>query len=95
MIGVGCALILAGLAVSLFRVISLVRAARRVGIASMADVQEVIGRVQRLEPRLRELERNQTALAESLHSLSTKTAQLRYLVDELDRATGHLTSLKS
>ena len=95
LICVGCALILGGLAFAAVKAVALVKAARKAGINNMADVQEVIGRVQRLEPRFRELEKNQAALAESLQSLTAEADVLNYLREQLDRATGHLSSLKS
>ncbi len=95
LICVGCALILGGLVYLGLKVAALIKAARKVGINNVADIQEVVGRVQRLEPRFRELEKNQAALAESLQRLSAETAALNYLREELDRATGHLSSLKS
>lgn len=61
----------------------------------MADVQEVIARVQRLEPRFVELEKKQANLAEGLQKLSAEAAQLSYLKQELDRATGRISKLKS
>jgi predicted nuclease with TOPRIM domain len=94
LICVGCALILGGLAFLGIRLYALIKAARKVGIHNMSDVQEIIGRVQRLEPRFRELEENQAALAESLQRLSAEAAVLNYLKEEFDRATGHLSSLK-
>jgi hypothetical protein len=95
LICVGCALMLGGLVYTGLKAVALIKAARKVGINNMADVQEVIGRVQRLEPRFRELEKNQAALAESLQRLSEETETLNYLRKELDRATGSLSSLKS
>ena len=53
LICVGCALILGGLVYLGLKVGRLVKAARKVGINNMADVQRVVGRVQRLEPRFR------------------------------------------
>ncbi len=95
LICVGCALILGGLVFFAVKTVALVKAARKVGINNMADVQEVIGRVQRLEPRFRELEKNQAALADSLQRLAVQTEGLNYLKRELDQATGNLSSLKS
>jgi exonuclease VII small subunit len=95
MICVGCALIVAGLVFVIVKLVALLRAARKAGINNMADIQEVVGRVQRLEPRFRELEKNQAALAESLRKLQAEAAILNYLKEELDQATGHLSSLKS
>jgi hypothetical protein len=92
---VGCALGLAGLAVLVVSAIGLLRAAQKAGISNMADVREVTARVQRLEPRFRELERRQATLAESLQRLTTEAGTLSYLKKELDRATGRLSSLKS
>jgi exonuclease VII small subunit len=95
MICVGCSLIVAGLVFVIVKLVALLRAARKAGINNMADIQEVVGRVQRLEPRFRELEKNQAALAESLRKLQAEAAILNYLKEELDQATGHLSSLKS
>ena len=95
MICVGCALIVAGLVYLVIKAVALIKAARKVGINNMADVQEVIGRVQRLEPRFRELAKNQATLAESLQKISAEAATLNYLKEELNRATGNLSSLKS
>jgi hypothetical protein len=95
LICVGCALILAGLALLVVRIIRLLRAARKAGINSMTDVQIVIRKVQGLEPRIRDLQRNQAAVADSMQKLSTEAAALSYLKQELDRATGNLSGLKS
>jgi hypothetical protein len=95
LICVGCALILGGLVFLAVKTVALIKAARKAGINNMADVQEVIGRARRLEPRFRELEKNQAALAESLQRLTAEAEGLNYLRQELDRATGHLSSLKS
>jgi len=95
LICVGCALILGGLVYLGLKAIALKNAAQKAGINNMADVQEVIGRVHRLEPRFRELEKNQAALAESLQRLSAEAEVLNYLRQELDRAAGGLSSLKS
>lgn len=94
LICIGCALILAGLAFLIVKIVGLVRAARKVGLNSMTDVQIVVRKVQGLEPRFRQLEKNQTALTESLQKLSAEMSALGYLKDELDRATGHIRSLK-
>jgi predicted nuclease with TOPRIM domain len=85
LICVGCALILAGLVFLGVRLYALIKAARKAGIRNSSDVQEIIARVQRLEPRFRELEKNQAALAESLQRLSAEAALLNYLKEELDR----------
>jgi len=95
LICVGCALILGGLVFVALKAVALIKAARKAGINNMADVQEVIGRVQRLEPRFRELEKNQAALAASLQRLADEAEVLNYLREELDRATGGLSRLKS
>jgi len=95
LICVGCALILGGLVYLGLKALALKNAAQKAGINNMADVQEVVGRVQRLEPRFRELEKNQAALAASLQRLAAETEVLNYLREELDRATGGLSRLKS
>ncbi len=94
LICIGCALILAGLVYLAVMVVRLLKAARKVGLNSMTDVQVVVRKVQGLEPRFRELERNQAVLAESMQRLAGEAAKLGYLKDELDKATGHITSIK-
>jgi hypothetical protein len=94
LICIGCALILAGLVYLAIKVIGLIRAARKAGINSMADVQIVVRKAQGLEPRFRELEKNQAVLTESLQKLAAETSALTYLRDELDKATGHIRSVK-
>jgi hypothetical protein len=88
-------MILGGLVYIGIKAVALMKAARHVGIKNMADVQEVIGRVQRLEPRFRELEKNQAALAASMERLQQQTELMSYLAKELDKATGNLSTLKS
>jgi cell division FtsZ-interacting protein ZapD len=95
LICIGCAMILGGLVYVALKARSLMKAAHKAGINNMADVQEIIGRVQRLEPRFRELERNQAALAESLQRLQAEAEVLNYLREQLVDATGTLTSFKS
>jgi hypothetical protein len=94
LICIGCALILAGLVFLAVKIVGLVKAARKVGINSMTDVQIVVRKVQGLEPRFRELEKNQAALTASLQRLADEASTLNYLKDELDRATGHIRSIK-
>ncbi len=91
---VGGALILAGVAYLVITIVRLVRAARKVGIDSLTDVQVFMRKVQNLEPRFRELEKNQLVLTENLRKLTTETAKLNYLKDELDEATWHITKIK-
>jgi hypothetical protein len=95
LICIGCAMILGGLVYVALKLRTLMKAAHKAGINNMADVQEIIGRVQRLEPRFRELERNQAALAESLQRLQAEAEVLNYLREQLVDATGALTSFKS
>ena len=95
MICVGCALIVAGLVVLGYRAIGLVRAARDAGLSSMDEVQTVMRRGQGLVTRVQKLEIGQKVVAERLRSLSATTSELTYLRDELDRATGRLSKLKS
>jgi len=95
MICVGCAIGLGGLVILVIRGVGLMKAARQAGISSMDEVQIVIRRAQGLGPRLRELESKQRVVAEGLQRLSATTGQLTYLKDEFDRATGHLSKLKS
>jgi len=95
MICVGCALVLAGLAALGYRAIKLARAARDVGLSSMEQVHAVMRRSQDLVPRAQELATKQKVVAERLQSLSATVNELSYLRDQLDRATGYLSKLKS
>jgi hypothetical protein len=94
LICIGCALILAGFIYLGVCAVGLLKAARKVGIDSMTDVQIVMRKVQGLEPRFVELERNQAVLTASLQKLSEEAGALGYLKDELAKATGHITSIK-
>jgi len=95
MICVGCALGIGGLAVLAYRAIRLIKAARAAGVDSMDEIQIVIRRARALEPKLREFDTKQKAVAERLERLSATTGQLTYLKDQFDRATGGLTKIKS
>mgnify|MGYP000359707066 CR=1 FL=1 len=95
MIAVGCALVLAGLGLILFRLVKLAKQARAIGITSMNDIEEIARRVEALGPRLAELERKQAVVAERLESLSATLSKLSYLWGEVDRVLGPLTRLKS
>jgi len=75
MICVGCALAMAGLAFLGYRAFGLMKAAKQAGVSSRTQVQEVMGRAQRLAPRLRELEAKQKAVAEKLASFSATTGK--------------------
>jgi hypothetical protein len=88
-------MILGGLVYLALKTVALIKAARAAGIKNMADIQEITGRVQRLEPRFRELEKNQAALAKNLEILQAEAEKLTYLTSELGRATGNLSTLKS
>lgn len=94
LICIGCALIVGGLIYAVVALVRVIKAARKVGIDSMTDVQLVMRRVQGLEPRFKELERNQAVLAESIQRLSEQASRLEYLGDELDKATGRIRSIK-
>lgn len=94
LICIGCALILGGLIYLAVTVVRLLKAARKVGITSMTDVQLVVRKVEGLEPRFRELERNQAVLAESMRRLADEASKLGYLKDQLDKATGYISSIK-
>jgi hypothetical protein len=94
LICIGCALIIAGFVYLGVMIVRLIKAARGVGINSMTDVQIVVRKVQGLEPRFRRLESNQTVLVESLQKLSVDATKLGYLKDQLEDATGHVTSIK-
>jgi hypothetical protein len=74
LICVGSAAVLAGLGVAAYRGIKLMKSARAAGIKSKAQAQQIAGRVQRLGPRIREIETKQRAVADKLASLSS-TAQ--------------------
>ena len=88
-------MILGGLVYLGLKLRTLIKAAQKAGINNMADVQEVIARVQRLEPRFKELEKNQAALAESMQKFQAEAHTLNFLREELDKATGSLSKLKS
>ena len=72
LICVGCCLGLAGLIALAIQAVRLLRTARRAGVSSRATIQEVMGRVQRLAPRFREMDAKQRALVEKFSSFSTK-----------------------
>jgi hypothetical protein len=95
LICVGCALIIAGLAVLAYRAIKLVRAARDVGLSSMRQIGGVVRRGQELAPRMEQVVTKQRAVAERLQRLSATVSDLNYLKDQLDQATGGLSKLKS
>ena len=95
MICVGCAAIIAGLAVLGIQAFRLAKTARRAGLASIGQVQAVIRRGEQLVPRIAEFGEKQKELAERLENLSATSRQLSYLKDSLDEATGHVSSLKS
>ena len=75
MICLGCALVLAGLAFLSYCAFGLMKTAKQAGISSRAQMQEVMGRAQRLAPRFRELETKQKAVAEKLASFSATTGK--------------------
>ena len=91
----GCALFLAGLIFLAVRAVGLLKAARRAGVSSKDQLQEVVRRSQAIAPKVRELSIKQKAVAETLASVSATTNQLNSHKDEIDRATGHLSGLKS
>jgi predicted nucleic acid-binding Zn-ribbon protein len=94
LICVGCALLIAGLVALAISAFGTIKAARKVGINSKADVQEVVQRIRALESKVREMREKQAVVAERLSSLSATLNNLRYLKDEIDRATGYLSKLK-
>ncbi|MGI5940379.1 MAG: hypothetical protein ACOX8V_06835 [Thermoleophilia bacterium] len=95
MICLGCATGLAGLGLVAYRGFALLKAGKKVGIDSMADIGVIIRQIQSLDPRLREMAARQKEVAESLEDLSATTEKMSYLWSELDAATGHISSLKS
>lgn len=95
LICVGCALLLAALAVAGISAWRMVKAARKAGINSKSDLEEVTRRIKDLGPRLQEMQERQEAVAERLQSLSATVNNLKYLRDEIDRSTGYLFKLKS
>ncbi len=95
LICVGCALGIAGLVFAGLGARTLIIAARKAGVDSAQELAVVMRKIQDLPGRLRELQRKQAVVAERLKSLSATTGKLRYLGDELDRATGGLSHLKS
>jgi methyl-accepting chemotaxis protein len=95
MISIGCEAILVGLVVLAVQAVRLLKTVRRAGTDSLSQVQTIVGRVERLEPRLRESAEKQKEVAERLEHLSSTSADLAYLADSLDEATGHMSQLKS
>ncbi|GEM_PF-5969427 len=95
MIAGGCALILIGFGLVIFRLGRLAKQARQLGITSLKDVEEIARRVEALGPRLVEIERKQEVVAARLASLAATTAKLNYLRGEAQRFLGPLTKLKS
>jgi hypothetical protein len=73
LICVGCGLVIAALAVALYHGLRLRKSALEAGVSSRAELQEVIGRAQRLGPRLEAMEAKQKVVAERLSRLSTTT----------------------
>lgn len=70
LICVGCALGIAGLAVLGYQALRLFKLVRGAGASSRTQLQEVVGRAQRLGPRLREMEAKQRLVAEKLSRFS-------------------------
>ena len=70
LICVGSALGLTGLGIAGYQAVKLLKSARATGDKSKAKAQQIAGRVERLAPRVRELERQQRAMAESIQNLS-------------------------
>jgi hypothetical protein len=95
LICVGVALMLAGLIYVAIAGGRLAKAAREAGIASVDEVRIVMRKVEGLAPRLRDLKQKQEVVAERLEDLSATTSKLNYLKDEFERATAHMTHLKS
>lgn len=71
LICIGAGLGLAGLSFAGYRAAKLVKASRAAGVESRSQVQVIAGRVQRLAPRVREIQAKQKAVAEGLERLST------------------------
>lgn len=94
LICLGCALAIAGLAVAGHYGYRLFKAARKAGLGSKGELQDVIRRVRALEPRVRELKEKQEVVAERLRSISATTNKLNYLKGEIDRSTGLLSKMK-
>ena len=95
MICVGCALILAGAAVLGVRAMRLAKAARDAGVSSEDYVQSVIRAGREAELRAGRVADKQRVVAERLSSLSATIAELNYLRDQIDEATGHVFTIKS
>ncbi len=72
----GSALWAIGLGVSGYRTYKLVKAARAANLSSKAQLEAVKGRIQRLGPRMRELDIKQKAVAEKLESISATARNL-------------------
>ncbi len=90
----GCALTIAGLVIVGYQFVLLNRAARKAGITTKAEVQEITRRTRDLAPRLRELRKKREAVAEGLQTISATTGELKQLKGEIDRVAGFLPRLK-
>jgi predicted nuclease with TOPRIM domain len=95
MICLGCAAALGGLAMVAVRGFGTVKTAQRMGVEALPQIRDLNRKVQELAPRLEQMASRQKEVAERLESLSATAAKLDYLRDELDAATGHVSSLKS
>ena len=95
MICVGCALILAGVAVLAVRAIRLAKAARDAGLSSEDYLRSVIRASKEVELRVERVAAKQRVVAERLESLSATVGELNYLRDQIDEATGHVFTIKS
>jgi hypothetical protein len=95
LICVGVAIGLAGLIYAGICAVRLMKAAQKAGINSMDEVRIIMRKVEGLGPRLRDMEKKQKVVTERMQNLLATTSKLNYLKDELDRATGGVTHLKS
>ncbi|MBN1631327.1 MAG: hypothetical protein JW990_16310 [Thermoleophilia bacterium] len=94
LICVGCAIGIAGLAIAGLHGYRLLKAARKAGISSRQDLQDVIREARELGPRVRETQERYKVVAERIQNLSATTERLKYLREELGRATDPLSGLK-
>jgi hypothetical protein len=95
LICLGCAAIVAGLALLVYRAIQVIRVARAAGKAASLPLQLVIRKAGQLQTRMEGMAESQKEMAERLERLSATSRQLNYLKESVDEAIGHITSLKS
>jgi hypothetical protein len=95
MICVGCAPALAGLIYLAVRAISLIRIAKKAGVALSTQVQALLRGGRLLAPRIQELQQKQMGMADQLQRVSAATNDFLVLRDEVTKVTSFVTHIKS